>query len=608
MIYENELSQWRLNFLKTVLSLGAVSLGFFAYTYHTQGNVYVFGLDLGLSMIMVLTVILLNFGVANYLFGTIVGWLGILTILLTVLFTGGIGYQGLIWWGLLPMLSFMFFGLQRGLLMFALGWIVVFVVFVAESIGMEISYFDKVQLRQATLMLGVFGMIMYVYESVYKNLISKVIESGQQFQESQAEKKILDLELKKRLDDLALKSQKDQRIRQAVINILEDERELEKKLKEEKESVEKKIVERTEELNKERGRLFEFLKSIPQGVFVLDAKGTPYFANKRAEEILGLGVKKVGKNDLTKTYSVYKAGTETLYPTDEQPSVLALEGKKMTVNDMEIDRGGVRIPIRVSGAPIYDSKGGIEFGIVVFEDITEEVVLNRSKDEFFSIASHELRTPLTAIRGNTEMILDNYKATIKNKDVLEMLGDIHEGSIRLIEIVNDFLNISRLEMKKIDFKIERFDLVKLLKKTIDEFKDANLKPALELKLQVDQKNVEVLVDSDRFEQVIINLLGNAYKFTEKGGVYFENLEVVDGLVTVDVRDTGAGIAKEQQSLLFRKFQQAGDSLYTRDTSKGTGLGLYISKMLMEGMGGKIWLKSSETGKGSVFSFSIPLAK
>ena len=88
--------------------------------------------------------------------------------------------------------------------------------------------------------------------------------------------------------------------------------------------------------------------------------------------------------------------------------------------------------------------------------------MNRSRDEFFSIASHELRTPLTAIRGNTEMILDNYKSKIKDKDVLEMLSDVHEGSVRLIEIVNDFLNVSRLEMGKIDFKIEKTNLVDVI--------------------------------------------------------------------------------------------------------------------------------------------------
>ena len=135
-----------------------------------------------------------------------------------------------------------------------------------------------------------------------------------------------------------------------------------------------------------------------------------------------------------------------------------------------------------------------------------------------------------------------------------------------------------------------------------------MKPDLDIKVNFDNSDLQVMVDKDRLKQVLINLIGNAFKFTEKGGVYFEGFVVSDGLVEIDVRDTGSGIAPEQQGLLFRKFQQAGSSLYTRDTSKGTGLGLYISSLLMMGMKGKIWLKSSAINKGSIFSFTVPLAK
>ena len=135
-----------------------------------------------------------------------------------------------------------------------------------------------------------------------------------------------------------------------------------------------------------------------------------------------------------------------------------------------------------------------------------------------------------------------------------------------------------------------------------------MKPNLDLMVNYDKKELWVMADKDRLKQVLINMIGNAFKFTETGGVYFEKFDSKDGTVSVDVRDTGSGIAVEQQPLLFRKFQQAGDSLYTRDTSKGTGLGLYISKLLIEGMKGSIGLRTSALKKGSVFYFSLPVAE
>lgn len=603
-----DLNSWRGTFLKYVLFLGFATLVFFSVDYWVQGR-YIFSVvEFVIGILMLVIYFLLVKNKITWLTSSFFGWIGILFILTMILMYGGIGGVGLVWWGLLPVLSFMFFGVNGGLFATLIGSLVPVSLMVIEFLGIEASFFNVLQVRQMLFMVFVIGVIMSSYEKAVKILLLKLSSDSDRISQEAEKRLMVEKELDKRLSELKTRADRDEKIRAAVVNILEDERVLENQLKLEKEGVEKKVEERTKELEVERKRLFSFLSSIPEGVFVLDSKGTPYFSNKTAEEILGLGVKKVSKDELTKTYRVYRSGTNDLYPTEEQPLVLALSGKSTTVSDMEIDRDGVRIPIRVTGAPVYNAKNEVEYGIVVFQDITEEVIMNRSKDEFFSIASHELRTPLTAIRGNSEMILDNYRAKIKEKDVLEMLDDIHEGSIRLIEIVNDFLNISRLEMGKIDFKVEKVELGSVLKETLDEFESSGIKPGLELKVVGLKNDVRVNTDKDRLKQVVINLVGNALKFTEKGGVYLENFTVEGTNLLFDVRDTGAGIAKEQQSLLFRKFQQAGSSLYTRDTSKGTGLGLYISKLLMEGMKGRIWLKYSESGKGTIFTVSLPLAK
>jgi signal transduction histidine kinase len=242
------------------------------------------------------------------------------------------------------------------------------------------------------------------------------------------------------------------------------------------------------------------------------------------------------------------------------------------------------------------------------EDITEKKIMERSKDEFFSIASHELRTPLTAIKGNTSMIMSYFPELLKDKDVKEMLSDIHTSSIRLIDIVNDFLDVSRIEQGKIVFKNEAFSIEKIIESVIYE-----MGPVLKEKkiyLKFDQMTAQTLPqvwsDADRTKQIIYNLIGNAAKFTEEGGVTV-SAHSEAGFLKVAVTDTGRGIPLDKQELLFRKFQQAGNSLLTRDTAKGTGLGLYISKMLVERMGGHISLEKSEEGKGTTFGFTLPLA-
>jgi len=245
---------------------------------------------------------------------------------------------------------------------------------------------------------------------------------------------------------------------------------------------------------------------------------------------------------------------------------------------------------------------------VLFEDITEQEVLNRSKDEFFSIASHELRTPLTAIRGNASMIMDFFTEQMKDKQLEEMVHDIHGSSTRLIDIVNDFLDVSRLEQGKVTYTYEEVALDEVIETVMYEMK-AMLQEK-HLALEFDNKTLGVLpkiwTDRNRLKQIIYNMVGNAAKFTDKGSISIE-AKVEGPLLKVYVIDTGRGISAEGQKLLFHKFQQAGSSLLTRDTTRGTGLGLYISKMMVENMGGTMALEHSEEGKGSTFSFTMPIA-
>ncbi len=255
-----------------------------------------------------------------------------------------------------------------------------------------------------------------------------------------------------------------------------------------------------------------------------------------------------------------------------------------------------------------DNKSEVIGTVILIEDVTEVIVQARSKDEFFSIASHELRTPLTSIRGNSSMILELYAEVLKDESLKEMISDIHDSSTRLIEIVNDFLDVSRIEQGKMKFTLSEVKLDKVIEKIVYDMKVVLREK--QLSLDIEHKTLDVLpavlADSDRVKQVVYNLIGNAIKFTEKGGVKV-SATLEDKMVKVVVTDTGRGVSKEGQKMLFRKFQQAGNSLLTRDTTKGTGLGLYISKLLVEGMGGKIALENSAVGVGTTISFTLPIA-
>lgn len=245
--------------------------------------------------------------------------------------------------------------------------------------------------------------------------------------------------------------------------------------------------------------------------------------------------------------------------------------------------------------------------VVLIEDITEARLLDRSKDEFLSIASHELRTPLTAIKGYSFLIQKYYLKDMQDPKLKEMLSRIEQSSDRLIAIVNDFLDTSRLEQSRVELRNEMINVNNIIQTVVEEYQAVALSKHIRLEFAKQNTNLPLVYgDTNRITQILVNLVGNAMKFTDRGGVEVSTSTEETGYVKISVRDTGRGIPEENHKLLFRKFQQAGKQLYARD-STGTGLGLYISKMLTERMGGQIRLESSEMNVGSTFSFTLPIA-
>jgi len=219
------------------------------------------------------------------------------------------------------------------------------------------------------------------------------------------------------------------------------------------------------------------------------------------------------------------------------------------------------------------------------------------KDEFFSVASHELRTPLTAIRGNSSMAISMFSKVDTN--LTEMLSDIHTASVRLIRLVNNYLDAARLDKGKIPYIYKAVDLNETIKQVIVVINYLALEKGLSLKYTVPDNLPNAYADQDRVKQIIDNLLGNAIKYTDRGSITV-SAKVQEGMVVISVHDTGRCMSPRDQKTLFNRFQQ----LRPEDATKGSGLGLYISKRLVEDMGGKIWVESSSPAIGTTINFSL----
>lgn len=350
-------------------------------------------------------------------------------------------------------------------------------------------------------------------------------------------------------------------------------------------------------LQQEKARLTASLQNVTMGFIMTNKDLQVEFINKTARDLFTLGP----DEEATNFENINKKLYEFHFDLRSKVQSSLYDNKIYDERNMNYLKKVFHLTI----SPI-NMEGGITIGtVIIIRDVTETRMLERSRDEFFSIASHELRTPLTAIRGNTSLIQQYYSEQIKDPTLSEMIDDIHKSSLRLIDIVNDFLDTSRLELGKMTFKRDKTDISKLISETINEFQVTGSRKKLLLGFTKNQDLPFVITDKDRTKEVLINLIGNALKFTETGGITVK--AVPEGnFMNISVSDTGKGISEENIRLLFRKFQQAENNILTRDATRGTGLGLYISRMMVEGMGGKIWLAKSEIGKGTTFTFTLPI--
>lgn len=233
--------------------------------------------------------------------------------------------------------------------------------------------------------------------------------------------------------------------------------------------------------------------------------------------------------------------------------------------------------------------------------------IDKLKDDFVSIVSHELRTPMTAIRSYTWIALHRPGMDL-NDNLKRYLVRILISSERLINLVNDMLNISKIESGKVEINLEGVDLVVLSRDIINEAYYSKLPDKKVEFALLEQDLPKISADPERLREVFLNIVNNALKYSPDGAkITISFIKDNENIIT-SVQDEGVGISNDDMKRLFTKFTRLDNSYTAMATSGGTGLGLYISRMLVEMMGGKIWASSEGTGKGTTFFISLPIAK
>ena len=228
-------------------------------------------------------------------------------------------------------------------------------------------------------------------------------------------------------------------------------------------------------------------------------------------------------------------------------------------------------------------------------------VASQHKSEFLANMSHELRTPLNAIIGFSEVLVERMFGDLNEKQD-EYLKDIRASGTHLLSLINDILDLSKIEAGRMELELTNFDLPTAIDNAQTLVRERAGRRGIALQTTLDEGLGEVRADERKIKQVLLNLLSNAIKFTPEGGRIEIRAAPADGFVEVSVSDTGVGIASEDQEAVFEEFRQVGASAAKQE---GTGLGLALCRKFVELHGGRIWVKS-QVGIGSTFTFTLPL--
>ena len=399
-----------------------------------------------------------------------------------------------------------------------------------------------------------------------------------------SEFKKLEKEMEKRVEE---RTKELKESRSALMNMLEDVDESRKALTNMLEDVEE-ARRRAEE---ERNKTLAIITNFVDGLLTFDVKGKLTLINPQAEQLL----------DVKKEEVVGKTILElSSFPAIEPiASYLGREIKGVFRKEIPIKQD---LTLEISTVPIMSDEEKLGT-LVILHDITREKMIERMKTEFVSIAAHQLRTPLSAIKWTLRMLLDGDLGEI-TPEQREFVEKTYRSNERMINLINDLLNVTRIEEGRYLYKPVPTDIVPLVKSVVDAYKEEAKKKKLKLEFKKPAKKLpKIIIDAEKITLAIQNLIDNAIRYTPPQGKVAVSLRPGKKEIEFLVKDTGVGIPGEQQDRIFTKFFRGANAI--RMETEGSGLGLFITKNIIEAHGGKIWFESKEN-QGTTFYFTLPI--
>jgi len=408
------------------------------------------------------------------------------------------------------------------------------------------------------------------------------------------------------------------------------------------------LEEASRELQRKEAYVSHLLETVPVGVFVTDRDGRPDYANPEAHRLLGQGVAAGASRDqLAEAYHVFVEGTDTLYPAERMPIVQALSGVSAFCDDMEVRDGDRARHLSVTATPVFGEDGAVEYAIAAFQDITEQKqaqkvledyshtleekvrerthaaeeaqraaedarrtaeAANHAKSSFLASMSHELRTPMNAIIGFTGLVLRRSGEALPLKQ-RENLDKVLVSAKHLLELINDVLDLSKIEAGRLDLHMTDVAVGSVATDCVEIVEVIAESRSIVMSVEIDPSLPLVVADAAKVREILLNLVGNALKFTAPGGsvsVHVRSGEManVGTAVLVAVKDTGVGISPDLYEAVFGEFHQVKSG--TSRQTGGTGLGLAISRRLARLMGGDVRVESVPD-VGSTFTLGLPVS-
>jgi NtrC-family two-component system sensor histidine kinase KinB len=338
------------------------------------------------------------------------------------------------------------------------------------------------------------------------------------------------------------------------------------------------------------------LQTIDDGVLVVDANRRITSLNRAAARALGIdpaACEKAEFRELVRDENLARCVEEAL-SSGEAPRAAADD------HYLTVAAGATEVHYDYTITPVQAAAGKLIGVVVLLRDVTRLRELDRLKSEFVMTASHELRTPLTSITMSIGLLRERMADKVSPSD-RELLNAAHEETVRLTQLVNELLDLTRIEAGKIEMEYAEVSPATLLLGAVAPFRSQAQEKSVELALDVPEGLPAVRVDANKMTWVVTNLLGNAIRYTEPGGHIWVSAEPAGPWLHLYVRDDGAGIPHEKQAMIFGKFVQVAGP----GQAGGAGLGLAISKEIVRAHRGSIWVES-EPGRGSLFTIALPI--